>query len=199
MWLTALLAALTLPALSGGTTTLLAAGAVVVGGALVVVLSGHRQGFVTAIARWIASRRLGRFSAWVAEREGAFQAADAQLTELHRERPGQLTLAVAIDYLSRIVAVGELLLVAHAVGATMSLTAAVVISGLSALTVNLFFLLPWELGSREGSLYLLFGLAGIPASVGLVAAVLTRVRELVWAALGLALAGGRPAVDPKRP
>lgn len=189
MWLTAVAFALVF----GHTTTevrlVLAGTAVVIAGGLAVVLTGHRRGFVTGLAAWVARLRLGRVSQWLRDRGAAFAAVDAQIMSLHRERPARLAAAVFVDYVSRWVAAGELLLVAYGLGIDVGATAAVMISGLSALAVNLLFMLPWELGSREGSLYLFFALAGVPSSVGLVAAMATRIREFVWCGLGLALAG----------
>ena len=189
MWLTAVAFA----AAFGHTTTeirlVLAGTAVAIAAALALVLTGHRRGFVTKLAAGVARLRLGRVSRWLNDREAAFAAVDAQIMSLHRERPARLAAAVFVDYVSRWVAAGELLLVAHGLGIDVGVTAAVMISGLSALAVNLLFMLPWELGSREGSLYLLFALAGVPSSVGLVAAMATRIREFVWCGLGLALAG----------
>lgn len=195
MWLTAVVAALTLPGIPGALRLALVGLAIAIVAALAVVRSGHRHGFVLRLSAWIARRRLGHLSAWLTRREEVFAAVDAQLTTIHNEHPGRLALAITVDYLSRWVVMGEVLLVAHGIGLALGVTAAVMISGLSALAVNLFFLLPWEMGSREGSLYLLFGLAGVPASLGLVAAVMTRAREIVWCAVGLALAGpgGRSA------
>ncbi len=195
MWLTAIAAALSLGHVDGRIRATLGVLAGLIVTALFVVRSGHRHGFVTGLAGWIARRRLGRLSAWLARREADFEAVDAQLIALHRDQRGRLLAAIAVDYVSRLVAVGELLIVAYAVGAAMSWTAATMISGLSALAVNIFFILPYEMGSREGSLYALFALAGVPASVGMIAAVLTRIREIAWCVLGLLLAGkgGRSA------
>lgn len=189
MWLTAVIFALAFGHASSQVRWLLAGTAVAIGAGLGVVLTGHRHGFVTKLAAAVARLRLGRVSRWLTEREAAFASVDAQVTALHRDRPGRLAAAIFVDYVSRWVAAGELLLVAYGLGIDVGVTAAVMISGLSALAVNLLFMLPWELGSREGSLYLLFALAGVPSSVGLVAAMATRIREFVWCGLGLALAG----------
>ena len=191
MWFTAVGFALGFGHASGRVRLVLAGTAVVIAAGLAVVLTGHRHGFVTKLAAGVARLRLGRVSRWLTEREAAFAAVDAQVTSLHRERPGRLAAAVVVDYASRWVAAGELLLVAQGLGIDVGVTAAVMISGLSALAVNLLFMLPWELGSREGSLYVLFALAGVPASVGLVAAMATRIREFVWCGLGLALVSSR--------
>jgi hypothetical protein len=189
MWLTAIVAALTMSGLDSRMRWGLGGLAAVIAVALLAVRSGHRHGFVTRLTGWVARRRLGRLSTWLARREADFEAVDAQLVALHRDQRGRLMAAIAVDYLSRVVAVGELLIVAYAVGNAMSWSAATMISGLSALAVNIFFILPYEMGSREGSLYALFALAGVPASVGMIAAVLTRIREIVWCLLGLLLAG----------
>ncbi len=189
MWLTAIVAALTLTSVDGALRVGLIAAGVVIGAALVVVQLGHRHGFVARSTAWLARRPLGRASTWLAARAEGFAAMDSQLATMHTDHPARLALAVGVDYLSRWVAMGELLLVAHGLGISISVLSAVMISGLSALAVNVFFLLPWEMGSREGSLFLLFGLAGVPASVGMIAAVLTRLREIVWCGIGLLLAG----------
>lgn len=199
MWLTAIGFGLMVGQVSGEVKLALAGAAAVIALALVVVLSGHRHGFVGKLTTGLARLRLGRFSRWLAEREAAFAAVDAQVTALHRERPGRLALAIGVDYVSRWVAAAELLLVAYGLGVAVSVPAAVMISGLSALAVNLFFMLPWELGSREGSLYLFFAMAGVPASVGLVAAMATRIREFFWCGLGLALAGRSNNQNPAPP
>ncbi len=199
MWLTAVGFALAIGQISGEVRLALVGAAAVIAFALVVVLTGHRHGFVGRLAAGLARLRLGRVSRWLVARESAFASVDAQVTTLHRERPGRLALAIFVDYVSRWVAAAELLLVAYGLGVAVSVPAAVMISGLSALAVNLFFMLPWELGSREGSLYLFFAMAGVPASVGLVAAMATRIREFFWCGLGLALAGRSNNQTPAPP
>ncbi len=199
MWLTAVGFALLVGQISSSIRLALAGSAAGISIALALVLTGHRHGFVGRLATGLARLRLGRFSHWLVAREAAFAAVDDQVTTLHRERPGRLALAVLVDYLSRWVAAVELLLVAYGLGIAVSIPAAMMISGLSALAVNLLFMMPWELGSREGSLYVFFALAGVPASVGLVAAVVTRIREFVWCGLGLALAGRSNHPNPEPP
>ncbi len=199
MWLTAIGFALWVGQISGEVRLALAGAWALIAVALLVVLTGHRHGFVAKLTTGLARLRLGRFSRWLAAREAAFAAVDAQVTALHRERPGRLALAILVDYVSRWVAAAELLLVAYGLGVAVSVPAAAMISGLSALAVNLFFMLPWELGSREGSLYLFFAMAGVPASVGLVAAMATRLREFFWCGLGLALAGRSNNPNPAPP
>jgi hypothetical protein len=45
--------------------------------------------------------------------------------------------------------------------------------------------MPFELGSREGGLYVIFRLLGLPPALGVYTAIVTRLRELIWIAIGL--------------
>jgi len=61
------------------------------------------------------------------------------------------------------------------------------------------FMLPYELGAKEGSLYLLFRLVGVNPTLGVYAALVSRLRDLAWIGIGLVLiwvAGRRGAPAP---
>ncbi len=70
-----------------------------------------------------------------------------------------------------------------------------IILGFSSLMGNLLFFLPMQLGAREGSLAvivaLLFPTAG--ASMGIYASFFTRIREIFWVVVGVALVKIKPA------
>jgi hypothetical protein len=69
----------------------------------------------------------------------------------------------------------------------VSFGAAFLIGGFSSLVVNLFFFMPFNVGSKEGGLYVIFAALGLPAHLGIAAAVISRIRELTWIAIGLIL------------
>ena len=76
---------------------------------------------------------------------------------------------------------------------------AFVATALSTTFANLFFFLPFELGAREGGLFLVFKVLGLSPEHGVFAAVVIRLRELVWMLIGLALlwlSGGRIRAEP---
>ena len=55
---------------------------------------------------------------------------------------------------------------------------------------------PFEVGTKEGSLYLLFRLLGLDPALGVYTAIVARLRDVVWIGAGLALvwlAGRRAA------
>ena len=50
-----------------------------------------------------------------------------------------------------------------------------------------FFFVPYELGTKEGSLYALFDLAGLDPRAGVYTAIVSRARDIIWIAGGLGL------------
>jgi hypothetical protein len=64
---------------------------------------------------------------------------------------------------------------------------AFVVGSFSSLVVNILIFMPFELGSKEVALYFMFDWLGITPALALAAAALSRIRELIWIAIGWAL------------
>jgi uncharacterized protein (TIRG00374 family) len=188
------------------TTTILtllvvAAAALVVGAFLLVMLLRARA--VEPLLGAIANRLTGvpgvrRLAHAIFSRRAALAEMDAGLAQLANERRGALTIALALETAGRFTAMYEYYFIVHAVGAPISYAAAVLIGGFAQLVLNIFFFIPFELGSREGGLYLIFHLLGLSPALGVSAAIVTRLRELAWIAIGLLLiwvTGGQRAAE----
>ena len=52
---------------------------------------------------------------------------------------------------------------------------------------NIFFFMPLQLGGREGGFLMSTGGLGMTARSGIFVALIVRVRELIWTAIGLLL------------
>ncbi len=59
--------------------------------------------------------------------------------------------------------------------------------GFSSLLANLLFFLPMQLGGREGGFALAVGGLSLSGAYGVYAALITRIREMVWIVIGLVL------------
>ena len=82
-------------------------------------------------------------------------------------------------------------------GLTLSPAQTLIIGSLGGLVVNVIFFVPLEAGVKEGGFYLVFQLIGLDPALGVFAALVQRLREFSWVAIGLALiplAGGK---DPE--
>ena len=113
---------------------------------------------------------------------------DSQMAELTvGERP-RLIVAVLFEVLGRCIAMLEFWVVAHAEGLRISYITAFLIGAISQLAIVLFIFVPFELGSREGGITFAYSLLGLSPALGVYTGVITRLRELAWIGIGLALA-----------
>mgnify|MGYP001165929559 CR=1 FL=1 len=124
---------------------------------------------------------------------------DDQITTLYHEHPGRFWGVLGLEFVSRCIMSLELALIFWGLGLGVRIPEAFVASALVTTLINLFFFLPLELGAREGGLYLVFALLGLGPEHGVFAAVVTRLRELVWTGIGLSLLWVQGEHLPKSP
>ena len=110
---------------------------------------------------------------------------DAHVTAVRGSAPKRFGLALAIELTGRVLAASEFTLILWALGHGFHPLTGFVAGSFSSLVVNLLIFLPFELGSKEGGLYLIFQLLGFDPVIGVQTALLSRVRELVWVVFGL--------------
>ena len=201
VWFTALLLGFVLLPQTRLNSGLLIAGVLLVGALIGLLVSGHRRGILERMLnrghRLPLLRNLARrFEA----RRPALAAADKQITDFYHRHPRRFLGALLLEYGSRWLFVLELCLIGASIGVRVRYLDGFVIAGLESLITNLLFFVPFELGTRESSTYILFHQLGYTSSLGLYAALVSRVRDLIWIAAGLGLmwAGGgrRSAAEP---
>lgn len=112
---------------------------------------------------------------------------DSQIAQLHQQRRRTFYLSFLIEFLSRIVGCLEVWLILNILTTDVSFVACILIMAFSSLFSNLFFFSPMQLGAREGGLALAVGGLSIPLAFGVYTGLLTRVRELIWIVIGVAL------------
>lgn len=160
------------------------------------------------LARLLRARALGRLlgalravrpprsAARLLERHRpALEAVDAQLAALATRHPRRLAAALVVEILARLLSTAEFVLAARSVGVPLGLRSAAFIGGFSQLLMNLLFFVPFSAGTKEGGIYLGARMLGLGSSLGVYAAIVSRLRELAWIAIGLALVwatGARP-------
>jgi uncharacterized protein (TIRG00374 family) len=110
---------------------------------------------------------------------------DSHMSALSNVESRRLAIAIAVEVIGRAVTALEILLIARAVGLHVDYATAYLIYAFSQLAIMLTIIIPFELGSREASLLVIFSLLGLPPALGVYTAVVTRLRELVWIAVGL--------------
>lgn len=153
-----------------------------------LLLAVHREGVMERLFDF--SMRLpliGGFMRRLEPRRAALIDVDRQLISFHAASPGRYYGALALEYLARVFSMLEFFIIARAISHPVSFGTAFLIGAFSSLIVNLFFFMPFNVGSKEGGLYVIFAALGLPSRLGVAAAVLSRLREIIWIAIGLLL------------
>ena len=164
----------------------------------VLLLTGHRKGGLERLLDLMhripllapLARRLEPKRATLAQM-------DEQITDFYHRRPRRFVQALALEYVSRSIFMLEYVLIAMGVGVNITYAQAYVIGGLTSLVQNVLFVVPFEVGTKEGSLYLVFQLLGLDPGLGVYTAIVSRVRDLAWigGGLGLVWLSGRCAPE----
>ncbi len=112
---------------------------------------------------------------------------EAQATQLCRRQPFSMAGALIVSLLAWSLWIAEYWLSLHFLGA--SLTPLQLISVLTAARLAILMPVPGGLGTLEASQVFIFGTLGLDPAVGLSAALIIRVRDVLLGGLGLGWAG----------
>lgn len=112
---------------------------------------------------------------------------DRQISQLHRQHKRTFYGAFSLEMLGRLGGCLEVWLILSILTDEVSFPACILIMAFSSLFSNLFFFSPMQLGVREGGLALAVGGLSLSVAFGVFTGLITRVRELLWIAIGVAL------------
>lgn len=141
-------------------------------------------GVLTAL--WLLTHpgKLGDRIWGLASRLGSVRAPLRAYVEGHRKR---LALSIFFFMLGYAWGALEVWLACRFMGLTVSLKTALAVEVLSNVVDSLLFMVPAKMGTQEAGKTLIFKGLGLPARSGLAFGLIRHIRELVWAAAGLAL------------
>jgi len=152
-------------------------------------IKGYRNGMAVACVR------LGSHIPFLKNRAVCFaelhkeklETIDSQIALLHQQRKSTFYSALGLEYTARIVGCLEVWLILNVLTTDVSFVGCILIVAFSSLLANLLFFLPMQLGGREGGFALAVAGLSLSGAYGVFAALITRVREMVWIVIGLAL------------
>ena len=158
---------------------------------LVVVLfiKGYRHGMAVACIR-LGSRLpfLKQKALHFAEsHREQLETIDKQIALLHGQKKPAFYSALLLEFTARVVSCLEIWLILNVLTTNVSFFDCILIAAFSSLLANMLFFLPMQLGGREGGFALAVGGLSLSGAYGVYAALITRVREVVWIVIGLAL------------
>ena len=154
--------------------------AAIVGGLLFL----QRRSLLTPALDFAARRLRLRF---LARFRPPLEQLDAEMARVHRESTGRIVLSSASFALAYACGIIESYLILWFFGIPVSLELALAVEVLGVLLNNLMFFVPLRAGTQEAGKALVFALLGLNPGQGLAAGVICRIRELIWAFIGLAI------------
>jgi hypothetical protein len=166
----------------------LAVAFVALAGLTLLLLTGHRHGGLERLLDLLHRLPvLNRLARRFEPKRATLTQMDEQITDFYHRRPRRFFQALVLEFLSRSIFMIEYMLIALGVGLSMTFAQAYAIGGLTSLVQNVIFVVPFDVGTKEGSLYVMFRLLGLDPALGVYTAIVSRLRDLVWVGGGLAL------------
>lgn len=122
---------------------------------------------------------------------------DLQIAALHNQNPRTFLGAVILEIACRVVSALEILFILMVLMPSVNFIQCVLILAFTSLFANMLFFMPLQLGGREGGFLMSVNGLGMTASAGIFVALIVRVRELIWTAIGLLLIKVGKSKQPK--
>ncbi len=151
--------------------------------------TGYRHGLAMRTLRlfshWpLIGRRIERYMQ--SHTEG-IQEVDNQIAALHAQRRTTFYGSLLLEFAARMVGCLEIQFILFIFTSDISYWDCVLMQAFASLFANLFFFIPMQMGSKEGGLAIVTDSLHMNAAYGVLTGLITRLRELIWVAIGLAL------------
>lgn len=152
-------------------------------------LCGYRNGLAMRALRFFShwpfmGRRVKTFAE---SHEDTIRKVDEQISQLHGERPGAFYFSLSMEFLARMLGCFELQFILLILTDDISYWDCVLMQAFASLLANLLFIIPMQMGTREGGLAIVTETLHMSGAYGVLTGLITRLRELIWIAIGLAL------------
>ena len=112
---------------------------------------------------------------------------DQLIAHLYNNRKKAFYASLGAELCARFIACMEVFIMIYSIGYEITYIQCVVIVGFASLFANLLFFSPMQLGTREGGYALALSSLSITSGIGVYVSLCTRVRELFWIAVGIAI------------
>lgn len=172
-----------------GVWALLAAVAIFCIAAIYFFLRGYRHGLILKTLRLLGRTPwVGKYVRRFAEsKQQQLQRIDSQIAELHGEHSTAFYCSFAFEFCARVLTALEIYFILRMLTSDVGFLDSVLIMAFTSLFGNIFFFSPMQLGAREGGFAICINALSLSGSIGVYTGLITRLREIIWIIIGLAL------------
>ena len=168
---------------------LLTATAVFCAAGIMFFIKGYKKGLAVKamnLCRHIPGIK-NKVSAYIEKNREQLDKIDFQIASLHSQDKKTFTIAVLSELTCRVLSALEIYFIARILTPDITYVDSILILAFTSLFANLLFFLPLQLGGREGGFLLSGAGLSLPTPTAIFVALIVRVRELIWTAIGLLL------------
>lgn len=126
---------------------------------------------------------------------------DEQVAALHAQRRTTFYRSLLLEFGARMLGCFEIQLILFIFTRDVSYWDCVLMQAFASLLANLLFFIPMQMGTREGGLAIMTNTIHMNGAYGVLAGLITRLRDLFWIAVGLLLirVGNKSQPGKERP
>jgi len=155
-------------------------------------MMGYRNGLAMKALRFFGRWPLigKRIQGFTERNYAAVEKVDRQIAELHAQRKTTFYWSLFLEFLARIVGCLEVMFILYMLPEnehSVHFTDCIIMQAFMSLFANLMFFIPMEMGTREGGFAMVTGSLHMSQANGVLTGLVTRIRELIWIAIGLML------------
>ena len=153
-------------------------------------LKGYRDGMAVRLMRLV--RHVPGLKRWargfIDRHKEQLDSIDRQIAALHGQNPKTFVSAVLLELACRFCSAFEIMFVLFVLpDVSATFAQCVLILAFTSLFANMLFFMPLQLGGREGGFVMSAAAFSLTAGAGIFVALIDRLRELIWTAIGLLL------------
>ena len=152
-------------------------------------LTGYKKGLAVRMMNLV--RHIPVVKRWaepfVANHEEELNRIDTQIASLHNQNPRTFITVVLLELSCRICSALEIFFILLVLFPSVNYFDCILILAFTSLFANMLFFIPLQLGGREGGFLMSVKGLGLSLKAGIFVALLVRIRELIWTAIGLLL------------
>lgn len=157
--------------------------------AIYFFMQGYKNGMVVKLFNLLSRIPwLGKYARRYYDKQAdKLQQIDSQIAELHSKHASTFYMSFIFEFTARVLTSLEIYFIMLILTPDVNFFNCVLIMAFTSLFGNIFFFSPMQLGAREGGFAMSVSALAISGAFGVYTGLITRVRELIWIIIGLAL------------